>query len=747
MSLFKTQRYTQCLNVLKTISKSSILENYLWQNNLNTVEISLGLLSGETNKIHSVEEELMHLLQKIRCIPVTEEILVAELCVVCNIITCHLIQGICPVDQCHMILLPSIQKCWNLVKEGNDICATADTETRSGNLIYSLMENLMSSAFSGPLGRTLLEACLRWATVLLLNRNLERASKILSLVDVQSRNTYQEEPVPGLLLPLEICLLGGEGCSPDTSVVEEGHLLSALCLFPGDSDGCLGHLQKLTTQAWLPYTKLMEAHLEYKAECYMEAIIILSETAALPFKMTKRLTALHCDLFGKCLSQLNKPHSAIQKFREAIDADFSYLLPLYNIATQYRQLGLKEAELEALNLLVTAVENREMKPESSESIFFQHVVNKDISLTQALFYLGQACEIHHKYDIAAEKYVHLISLINNNTFEKMRGCEMLNIPSISDIYRSTIVSLLKAKKYHQCEILCAHVLSCQPTSVLDLSSILSQHSQKPANSQVTSTQARACMGSFAFGNCSSQASDKETSMEESKVSYSQGKRKRLASEEKSDPGNEEQMEMVFVHLYKAEAQVYLNKIEEAIESLDIVLEALRNTCSSTTMPMSESSSQDSKRQRLSSDGAAKPGTSSLGSASIWREVGHQASHTYCCLGIRLGQQNKLTDALHFLRMSLQMEKENLTTLYNCAMVLWRLDRQKEAAMLWCKGRQLDIQGDSFQMAGLIKRKKAALKDTQGNDFHLEVKATVADPETLQLDVQCLEFLFHWKHDR
>lgn len=58
-------------------------------------------------------------------------------------------------------------------------------------------------------------------------------------------------------------------------------------------------------------------------------------------------------------------------------------------------------------------------------------------------------------------------------------------------------------------------------------------------------------------------------MEESKVSYSQGKRKRLASEEKSDPGNEEQMEMVFVHLYKAEAQVYLNKIEEAIESLDM----------------------------------------------------------------------------------------------------------------------------------------------------------------------------------
>lgn len=149
---------------------------------------------------------------------------------------------------------------------------------------------------------------------------------------------------------------------------------------------------------------------------------------------------------------------------------------------------------------------------------------------------------------------------------QMRGCEMLNIPSISDIYRSTIVSLLKAKKYHQCEVLCERVLSCQPTSVLDLSSILSQHSQEPAHSQETSTQARACMGSFAFGNRSFQ----ETSMEECKVSCSQGKRKRLASsEEKSDPRNEGQTEMVFVHLYKAEAQVCLNKIEEAIESLDM----------------------------------------------------------------------------------------------------------------------------------------------------------------------------------
>lgn len=59
--------------------------------------------------------------------------------------------------------------------------------------------------------------------------------------------------------------------------------------------------------------------------------------------------------------------------------------------------------------------------------------------------------------------------------------------------------------------------------------------------------------------------------------------------------------------------------------------------------------------------------------------------------------------------NLLLSPENLTTLYSCVVVLWRLDRQKEAAVMWCKGRQLDIQGDSFQMAGVIKRKKAAIK--------------------------------------
>ena len=48
-----------------------------------------------------------------------------------------------------------------------------------------------------------------------------------------------------------------------------------------------------------------------------------------------------------------KLNSAIQQFREALQEDFSYLEPLYNLSLIYRRQQLYDAELESLNLLVT----------------------------------------------------------------------------------------------------------------------------------------------------------------------------------------------------------------------------------------------------------------------------------------------------------------------------------------------------------------------------------------------------------
>ncbi|XP_078321892.1 uncharacterized protein LOC111105220 isoform X2 [Crassostrea virginica] len=692
-ALFRSQRYTKCLKLLKKTPNLSLVENFSWQNNLNSVEFSLEILSGKVHRIRNFEEDFLQLLQKIRCIPTTELALVVELGVICNIITCHLLRGFCSVDQSLKITIPSLKKCWNYLERINQE-GTGDTSDTSADAL-NLMEKLMNSDVNGTLGHSLVETGLRLAAVLLLNGQQDKASQCLVLCDYQLQAKVQEEALPDLLIPLELCLLGGDVCSPETSTTAVGHLLCGLCLYPEESDRCKEHLQQISIQSWMPYTKLMEAQLEYRAERYMEAMILLSEAAALPFQMTSRLRALHCHLFGRCLSKL-------------------------------------------------AVESKEVKEGSMDSIFYQRVTDRDIGPIQSLYYLAQACELHGKFDIATEKYVHLISLLNSNTREKRNGSEMLSIPSISEIYRSTIACLLKAKKYQQCEILCERVLSCQPTSVLDLSSILSLHSQEVCSSQGPASQSRACMGSFTFVN--SQSSDKELSVDERKECGSQGKRKRLASEEITDLENEGQMEKVIVHLYKAEAQICLGKIEEAIASLDIVLEGLRKSCLSTTQPLIQTSSQESKRQRLSSDGAAKA-VCPTESASFWKDIGHQASHVYHRLGVNLCRQSQFTDSLHFLRLSLQLDKDNPAVLYNCTVVLWKLGRQREAIKLWCKGRQLDTQTDSFQMAELIQQKKASLQGFQDNDLPLDVKDTLVEEEAVRLDVQCMEFLIRWRRDR
>ena len=48
----------------------------------------------------------------------------------------------------------------------------------------------------------------------------------------------------------------------------------------------------------------------------------------------------------------NKPHTAILKFKEALECNFRQLGPLYNIAVQYRKLAKFDAETATLKMLV-----------------------------------------------------------------------------------------------------------------------------------------------------------------------------------------------------------------------------------------------------------------------------------------------------------------------------------------------------------------------------------------------------------
>ena len=44
--------------------------------------------------------------------------------------------------------------------------------------------------------------------------------------------------------------------------------------------------------------------------------------------------------------------------------------------------------------IIQAVESKEVKERSMDSIFYQRVTDRDIGLIQSLYYLAQACEFH-----------------------------------------------------------------------------------------------------------------------------------------------------------------------------------------------------------------------------------------------------------------------------------------------------------------------------------------------------------------
>lgn len=46
--------------------------------------------------------------------------------------------------------------------------------------------------------------------------------------------------------------------------------------------------------------------------------------------------------------------------------------------------------------IIQAVESKEVKERSMDSIFYQRVTDRDIGMIQSLYYLAQACELHGK---------------------------------------------------------------------------------------------------------------------------------------------------------------------------------------------------------------------------------------------------------------------------------------------------------------------------------------------------------------
>ena len=90
-------------------------------------------------------------------------------------------------------------------------------------------------------------------------------------------------------------------------------------------------------------------------KCYTTSIFLYEKEWKCHFRYWDQICHFK-HLFEHCIITLyfqDKHQCAIQKYKEALDEDFSFMLPLFMISIEYRSLNLTAAELESLNLMVT----------------------------------------------------------------------------------------------------------------------------------------------------------------------------------------------------------------------------------------------------------------------------------------------------------------------------------------------------------------------------------------------------------
>ncbi|CAG2255766.1 FANCG [Mytilus edulis] len=416
-------------------------------------------------------------------------------------------------------------------------------------LLFLALQQVHDDRILSPL----VNLCCLWTVI---NCRQTKTDSVMQLVDkcVTLHGLKNLELPPLTLLPLSL-ILTGQHYIDTPSVTDIVYMTAGMAYFRKDHQKAKEYLNQVESPEFKGYTAYLKACQDYYSEKYVE---VLTTLAIDHTDMTSRLKALHCHLFGLALSKLEKHQCAIQKFREALEHDFSFLLPLYNISLEYRSLGMTLAELESLNLLSTALQNGDIKPaEYSQDMFTQitHETNGEVTLCQVLYTLACRCSQLNMYEDASQRYLDLLVYLNDTSIIQISGNSLVTVPRIQSIYLEAIKCLHEAKNYNDCVAVCDQVLSCLPSGSHNSSFSFLNQSEIDQISCDTSL-----IGIVDI-------SDIEPDQLEGGSSQEGSKRKDNSLQNQKTKDTECDSN-VLVLLYKANCFVFLEKIETALHCLD-----------------------------------------------------------------------------------------------------------------------------------------------------------------------------------
>ncbi|NXV94360.1 FANCG protein, partial [Calonectris borealis] len=207
---------------------------------------------------------------------------------------------------------------------------------------------------------------------------------------------------------------------------------------------------------------------ELEAGNFPTALSLLQEAAG-GFCSKKVLAQIYTCL-GCCAQRMDKPQTALQHLKRALQVDFQCLPALSHAAAVYHELGETEAELQALALLYEALEKKPPAAASSSPYFLirtELLVHTPILASllrhrhpsEVKYLLAQRCLQDGRVAEAVEHYLDFLALLQEGLQEQVPLDGGSALPKIPEVSLEAASALEQAGRHQDAITVCEEVIS------------------------------------------------------------------------------------------------------------------------------------------------------------------------------------------------------------------------------------------------------------------------------------------------
>ncbi|XP_028414166.1 uncharacterized protein LOC114537225 [Dendronephthya gigantea] len=407
----------------------------------------------------------------------------------------------------------------------------------------------------------------------------------------------------------------------------------------------------------------------YDSKKYEDSIHYLQRVVNFSNDIGYKATALN--ILGCVCAKLNKPQTALLKFREAFSSDSGHIESLYNVAVVYHDCGEFELEISMWKYILKILslhgqhDDFNSSPEMNVDYFcgvsaraLDDLISEDrfiiftdinpvlgndgrnskLSIPPVLFKIAHSCFAQNRHSEASEFYGKLFDHLN----EKSVDLNECRIPKFSVLYKNFAEALFKSGRWDDCYAVCEKFLT-QKT----VSKVLSNSSQ----------------------------------------------------EEKA---------LIEVMLCKAAVLKELQRPIEANECYESILNTIHNRYDESCARKMNLGEPERKRQKSGKCEFLKQ-----------EEVIRLKALTLNDQSLLLSSLGKYKEALLLLTQSISCQPDCLKYRYNHTRLLFDMGQEDEAARDWLKFRRIEeLSPEKFD--GDISKLKGLPKDDGDTDLYVEM---------------------------